>query len=115
MNHHMLARLAQSPVVLRFHPHERRNVKRLGMTKPEPPLARDAIALPQDIAVLLVPWRVVHFGNHRLDPQAFFIVTIEEVQGAEVISKITQLGEQPNRPFGTHSTSFVNQLPNRLG
>lgn len=71
-----------------------------------------AVPVPKHVVMTLAPRNVVHFGDHRFDLLTSSIKTVVEIDRAEVIAKIPQLREHPNRATGPRPRPLLHQRSN---
>ena len=108
------AGLAELPLVLQVHLHERGHVKALRMREVQLAGRAHPIGVREHVVVRLAPRCITYFGHHRLDRFAIGIKAVEQIQRAEVVSKTAQAGQQPNRSCRAVTGSLVDQVAHRV-
>ena len=71
-----------------------------------------AIPVPQNVAMPLVPRRVVDFRDDGLDPPVSLIKDIEKVERTHVVTKLAQLCQQTDWPVAGATGLLSNDVAN---
>src|SRR5208337_797043 len=88
-------RVSEAPIEGLLHRVEWRYMELLAEAKMLLIAAREVRSRVEYVGVLLVPWRVVHFGDNGGNAAVVCIANEVETDRIEAVPEVTQMGQQP--------------------